>query len=203
MTDQLSLYNGALRVLRERPLADLSEANKAKRAFDADYAKCLAWCAEQGQWRHALVVTQLTVASPSDPAPIGWAYAFDLPADFARFYACSPDGSFFDPYNGFEIRGGRFYCELPSIYLKYVSDVAGVAPANFSATYVEFVETALATRSGGQITNNAELMDRLEKMGLKKALAKAKNVDAMNGPAVQMPMGSWARSRNFRTAGEG
>lgn len=203
MTDKLSIYNGAQRILRERPLASLSEASKARRAYDADYDKCLAWCAEQGQWRHALVTVALSTMSLDDPSPVGWTYAYDLPSDFGRFYACSPDGSWTDPYNSFEIRNGRLYCELDEIYLKYVSSEAGVDLTLFSATYAEFVEMALAARNGGTITNNAELLKEINGVGLKKALSKAKTVDAMNNAAQRMPMGTWARSRNYRTAGEG
>lgn len=203
MTDQLSIYNGALRVLRERPLVSLTDASKALRVLNTDYAKCLAWCAEQDQWRFAMDVTALSVASLDDPAPVGWTYAYDLPPDFARMYATSPDGNFVDPYNQWEIRRGILYCELPKIYVKYISKDRGTDLTLFSATYQEFVETALAARNGGQITSNAELVKDIRDRDLKKALHKAKAVDAMNNPNAARRPGSWTRSRNYRTAGEG
>jgi hypothetical protein len=203
MTDKLSLYNGALRILRERPLASLSEASKARRALDADYDKCLAWCLEQDQWRHALVVARLDTPSATDPAPIGWDYAYELPADFARFYAASPDGAFAVPYNGYEIRNGRLYCGLPALYLKYVSREAGTDLTLFSASYVEFVECALAARNGGAITNNSELLQEIKKLDLKKALSKAKTVDAMSNPNRRFPPGTWVASRGGGMTGEG
>lgn len=83
MTDKLKLYNGALAILGETPLASLSEDRAARYWLDRAWADGVVdYCLEQGQWHFATRTQQLTQSTSIIPAFNSWNFAFQLPDDF-------------------------------------------------------------------------------------------------------------------------
>src|SRR5690242_8504620 len=93
MVDQLSLYNRALRHLKVRRLANLTENTLARNELDAVYAEVLQAMLEKAGWKFAIRTSQLTADPNIDPA-FGLSYVYALPDDFVRWAAICVDDMF-------------------------------------------------------------------------------------------------------------
>ena len=196
MTDRLSLYNGALRALGERKLASLTENREPRRLLDGvwDSDAYDTWL-EQGLWKHAMRTVELTY-SPSIQPDFGYQYGFDKPEDFIRTASLSADAFFTAPLLQYSDEAGFWYCEHPTIYVRYVSNDPeyGADLSLWPASFAKYVEHAMAAEICERLTQNASKADKLEKKA-DKLLKEARSRDAMADPTKFPPMGSWERAR--------
>ncbi|ESZ07177.1 MULTISPECIES: phage connector family protein [unclassified Mesorhizobium] len=205
MTDQLSLYNGALIKLGQPRLAALTDEGKARRALDAEYAKTVKGCLEAAFWNFAMRFVQLE-ATPSVETNFGYQYAFDKPDDWLRTAGVTSDDFGKVPLLDYDDRTSRILAGQSIIYLRYVSNDEdyGLDLGLWPQTFVDYVETCLAWATCEEVTGSAERKDRLEK-ARDKAKYKASNTDAMNEAVTRYPppgrlvqsRGSSSRSRPY------
>ena len=201
-TTRLKLYNGALRLLKERPLATLSDNVESRRILDAIWDDdALDRCLGMGRWTFATRTIELTY-SPSVSADFGYPNAFDKPSDFIRTAAICADGYFDVPLLRYADEGSYWWCDLETIYVKYVSNDAAYGldyslwPGNFAA----FVSSYLARHAAGPLSKDEGDAEKT----MARLLSTALNTDAMSGPTVFAPRGGWANSRgNSRSNGRG
>lgn len=194
---QLSLYNGALRLIGERSLASLLENREPRRYLDEVWNdNAIDTCLEQGQWVFATRAVQL----PSNSAittPFGFANAFDKPLDFIRTMAVCSDPYYRIPIIQYTEEAGFFFCDIDPIYIKYVSnDVQfGGDMSLWPQSFVKYFESYLAAEICERLTQNeGKLKDIYDIM--KHRLMDAKSKDAMEQPTKFLPRGSWASARN-------
>lgn len=205
MTDQLSLYNGALIKLGQPRLAALTDEGKARRALDAEYAKTVKACLEAAFWNFAMRFVQLET-SPSVGSNFGYQYVFDKPDDWLRTAGMTTDGFGRVPLLDYDDRTSFIFASQSIIYMRYVSNDEdygldlGLWPQNF----VDYVETCLAFATCEEVTGSSDRKDKLDK-ARDKAKYKASNTDAMNEAVTRYPppgrlvqsRGSSSRSRPF------
>lgn len=187
MTDQLSLYNGALIKLGQPRLAALTDEGKARRALDAEYAKTVKGCLEAAFWNFAMRFVQLE-ATPSAGSSFGYQYIFDKPDDWIRTAGVTIDGYGKVPLLDYDDRASLLLADYATIYLRYVSNDQdyGLDLGLWPQTFVDYVETCLAWAICEEVTGSADRKDRLEK-ARSIAKYKASNTDAMNEAVTRYP----------------
>lgn len=196
MTDQLSLYNGALRVLKERKLASLTESREPRRLLDdvwTDYQKHVL---EQASWVFATRSQQADFSPSVEPA-FGYKYAFDKPTDWIRTVAVSSDPYFRVPLTDMSDEGGFWLSDLQTIYVRYVSNDSkfGGDLSLWPASFIRYVEHYLAWQIAPRLLKTDNDVREVERK-MTRMLTEAKGKDALNDGAQGLPQGSWTRARH-------
>lgn len=192
-TDKLSIYNRTLRMLGQRKLANLAENVESRLVLDDLWTDEVQYCLEQGFWHHAMTTAELH--STGTPA-FGQPYAMAKPSDFVRLYYLSPYEDAQAPLFRFVDEGGYWFTDVDPVYARYVSNASdkGFDPAQWPATFAEYVVCRLAVKACLGITSSAEKLQGLQGME-KRARTDARSKDAMKEGPKFPPEGSWARSR--------
>jgi hypothetical protein len=196
VTDRLSLYNGALRIIGERPLASLTEARKPRYVLDNVWdGGAVDYCLEQGFWNFALRVLKLEY-SPTVEPQFGFKYAFEKPDDYIRTSGISLDEYLNSPLLDYEDSTTFWFASNPIIYVRYISDdnEYGYNLGGWPETFSKYVEGYLACEIVSSVTQGANKELNLDRK-LKKLLTDAKSKDAMNQPPSFPQMGRWVRAR--------
>lgn len=207
---QLSIYNDALRLCKERRLATLTDNREARRLLDDAWGDgsttgAVAHCLELGQWTFATRTGQIDYAPSITPA-FGYRYAFDHPTDMVRVAAICEDEWFKQPLLEYADEGEFWYADIQTIYVKWISNGAswGADMSRWPESFSKMVACYLAKEIVGSLTGNAE-EQRVNREW--EALAKsARSLDAMNKPTAFFPTGSWVRARRqgmVRNPGKG
>lgn len=192
-TTQLSLYNGALYNLKERPLASLTENRESRRTLDAIWDGAIDACLQQGLWNFAMRTSMFTPTAGFTRA-FGYTNQYVKPTDYVRLGAMCADEYFNVPLNQYTDEAGAFYADLNPIYVSYVSDAAdyGLNYARWPQTFINYVQYYLAVNAGGRITGADS--DKLMK-AMNDALKDALSKDAQENGTKFMPQGNWTRAR--------
>jgi len=200
-TTKLTLYNGALRHLKERRLATVTDSGTARLLLDDAYDGTLAFMLEAGLWNFA----KRSVAIEKDPglAPaFGFAGVYEKPADYVRLLAISGNGQLRPPLNEYAdepVNGaGAWHADADPIYVSYVSSGAqyGASYALWPESFVRAFELDLAVKIGPHLESiDGNALVLLERQA-RQSLARAKSFAAMNEPAKRPPEGRLVRSRS-------
>lgn len=197
---KLGLYNGALRLCKERKLSSLTEDRKPRHLLDDAWGDgattgAVRWCLEFGQWTFATRTQELTY-SPSVEPDFGYRRAFNQPEDMVRPTAICSDEFLQQPLLRYADERQFWYCDLDVIYISYVSSDAGYGGdlSLWPETFAKLVEAKLAEEICGDLTGADS--DKVEK-SLKEAKTDAKSGDAMRKPTRFAPEGAWNRSRRY------
>lgn len=212
MSDRLSLYNGALRLCKERKLISLSENREPRRLLDDAWGDgstigAVKHCLQLGQWTFAMRSVRVD-ASPSVEPPFGYRYAFDQPTDMVKVAALCSDPQFDQPLLRYTDERHYWFADLETIYARFVSNDAqyGADLSLWPESFGKLVEAYLAQEIVGNLTQGEAQYERVGKV-FNTALKSAQSLDAMNSPTKFTPPGSWevARraggSRNSRWSG--
>lgn len=192
MATQITLYNGALRLLKERPLGTIADPVKARRELDSVWNEgVVRFCLEQGYWNFAMRTAKFTPEA-SFTASFGYKNQFIMPSDFVRLGALCHDEFFKTPNNNYTEEAGNWYADEEELYVSYVSDDSayGGNLARWPESFTNYVYHRLAEKVGGIITGEA-----FDEKLVEKALVNARSKDAMNEPTKFLPQGNWTKSR--------
>lgn len=195
MADRLSIYNGALRLLGERPVT-LSENREPRHLLDdvwdgGGIKRCLA----AGQWNWAARKVQMQWSASITPA-FGYRRGFEAPTDIDRLLGVSSSADMTTPLTRYEFSNGIFYADLDDLYIRYVSNDPeyGADISMWPEWFAAFVEAHFASEIAPKLTASDDKAARM--LGVRqRRLEEAQSVDAMSGPSKRPPMGSWARAR--------
>jgi hypothetical protein len=195
-TTKLELYNAAIALLGDAPLAALDEDAERRRSLDNVYTRALQYCLEQGLWNWAKRSIQASDV-PSVVPTFGFSYAFTKPDDWVRTVMISADPQFQIPLHAYEDEQGYWWANITPIYVTYVSNDAqyGLDLGQWPQTFCEFVETHLAQKICPRTVQNAATHDMLLKLEAAR-LKDARSKDAMNEPSRRPPYGAWVNSRS-------
>lgn len=200
MTDKLGIYNGALRILKERRLASLGEAREPRRLLDDAWGDgategVVKYCLQMGQWTFATRTAEIE-HSPSVEPPFGYRHAFDQPTDMVRVTGLYTDPQCTNPLMHYIDERHYWYADLATLYVSYVSNHAdyGADLSLWPESFVRLVEAGLAREIAGNLTQGETRIQAAE-MAWRAAKAEAHSLDAMNKPARFLPAGSWSRAR--------
>lgn len=197
---KLALFNGALRIVKERKLASLTENREPRRLLDDAWGDgstngAVRYCLEMGQWTFATRTVEIDY-SPSVTPTFGYTYAFDQPTDLVRVVGIFSDGDCTAPLLRYVDERRYWYAGIQTIYVKYVSNHAsyGADLSLWPENFAKLVEAYLAKEIAGSLTQGDDkvrlangIWDREEK--------RAKAFDAMNKPTMFMPEGRWSMAR--------
>lgn len=207
MATRLGVYNGALRLCGERKLANLTENREARHLLDDVWADGgVHRCLEQAQWKFAMRTVQLDY-DPDFTREFGYERAFAKPDDWVMTASIAQDEYFRNPLVSFEDEAGYWFCDLQTIYVRYVSndDAYGNDLSRWPAAFNEYVEAYFASKIVAKLTTDKERVAALlnPRSGiLAVALAEAKNTDAINGPPRRPVSSSWATARRGGERGD-
>lgn len=199
---KLSLYNGALRLCRERKLGSLSENREPRRLLDDAWGDggitdgAVRHCLQLGQWSFATRTAEVAYSTSIDPS-FGYRYAFDQPNDMVRVIGLCQDEYFKVPLLDYNDEGGYWYAPIATIYVRYVSNRAdyGLSFARWPESFTKLVEAYLANEIVGNLTqSSSSIKDDIAKQ-LRSELTAARSMDAMNQPTRMLPQGSWVSAR--------
>jgi len=200
--DQLSIFNGALRIIGERKLASLTEAREPGRVLNDIWTDgAVNYCLEQGLWKFAIRAVQIDYDAGISPA-FGYTYAFDQPNDLVRIAGICSDEFFNNPLTAYVDEAGYWYSNLQTIYARYVSNdsIYGSNLSLWPETFKKFVEAYLALQMCERIVQNDEKLKNVMEI-FKRRLSDALAKDAMKAPATFLPLNSWNAARHGRTTG--
>jgi hypothetical protein len=200
MTTQLSLYNGALRILKERKLANLAENREPRRLLDDAWGNgqtegAVKFCLEMSEWTFATRTVQADWSPSVEPA-FGYRYAFDQPDDMVRICGIWSDAACTQPLLRYSDERRFWYADLETIYASYVSNGLeyGADLSVWSETFTKLVEAYLAKEIAGNLTSSYNLIE-LASRAWKEAKLESRSIDAMKKPTKFTPPGSWSSSR--------
>lgn len=200
-TSRLSLYNGALRLVGQGPLASLTENREPRRILDACWDDNVVQRAlEAGQWLFACRGMMYDY-SPSVEPPFGYSRAFDKPEDFVRTVAVCQDEYFKLPLTQYADEAGYWFAGLDTIFVKYVSSDAayGGDMSRWPQSFVKYLQAMMASEIAQPLKQDSSASEKLEALA-KERLGEAKSQNAMADPVKFLPTGSWvlARGRGSR-----
>jgi hypothetical protein len=206
-TDQLGIYNGALMLCKERSLASLTEDREPRYLLDGVWARGgVRFCLEQGQWNFAMRTSILDYTSSVEPS-FGYRRAFELPDDWVVPANVSSDEYFQEPLRDYQLEGRFLYCDLDSIYVRFVSDddTYGFDYSLWPESFREFVEAYFASKVCRKISSRDIINDICDpKKGvLVLARKNAKNKDLQQEPTRFRAQGGWTKSRFGARSGRG
>lgn len=196
-TDRLKIYNGALRICKERALASLTESREPRFLLDQVWQdNGILWVLEQAQWKFAMRSARIDYSASIAP-DWGFRRAFPKPDDWVSSCAMCADEYMRVPITMYRDEVGTWFADLDQLFVSYVSDDAGYGLnlAAWPQTFNDAVQGHFAEMIVGKLADaTAERIDQVEKRA-KALLRTAKNKDAKNGPPLFPPEGAWIRSR--------
>lgn len=198
MATKLGVWNAALGVLGLRMVTSgqvTTPNDEASRVLNEAYDQAVKFCLEQGHWKFASVIEELT-ASLTEVPTFGYTNAFAKPANYVRLNRIATDEYFNSPLSRFDDRAGFWYAEEDTLYVDYVSKEAtelGYYLAGWPSTFAEYVALHLAHKVSRRLQPDKEddVEAKAERAKL-NALAK----DAVLGPTQFLPPGRWSYARS-------
>lgn len=197
MTTQLSVYNGALLVCKERFLASLTEVREPRFLLDHVWSNGgVNACLERGQWFFAMRTIQIDY-DPSIEPSFGYNRAFQKPDDWVLTSSLCTDEFFRDPLTRYFDEAGYWYSDLDTVYVRYVSNdlLYGLNLNKWPESFREYVEAHFAHKIVGKLSTSDMTEEKVDKIA-KARLVTAKSRAAMADPTAFPAQGSWSRARN-------
>lgn len=196
-TDQLRVYNEALRICGQRKLSSLIDSNNARYLLDDAWGNNgVNHCLEKGQWNFARRSSKLTY-DPTVTPDWGYRRAFNKPADWVQTVMISGDEKFQMPLTAYLDEAGYWFCDLDDLYVSYVSADKnyGLNIGLWPSAFADYVSAHLAAviihTLSGDAGKRKEVLD-YEKVQLQNA----KSRDASNQPTKFPAQGSWVTARH-------
>lgn len=194
---KLSIYNGALTFIGERTLSALTDSVESRRLLDIIWDRGgVNEVLEKGQWKFATRPSALDYSTTVTPA-YGYQYAFEKPTDYLRLCAMCSDEYYNLPLLAYMEAGGFWFSDVDIIYIKYVSN-DGSYGTDFSLwppSFKKCIESYFGSEIVGKLTQS-ETKEDAKKKEFKKMLIEAESIDAMAGPTVFPPPGSFRTARH-------
>lgn len=202
MATKLGLFNGALRILKERKLDTVTDDEFKRYELDAEYDAAIAIMLERGMWNFAM----RTVAIDFDPGvdgDFGYRYAFEKPSDWVKTSKVSANPNMFPLMGANEYlhEGAYWWSNSTPIYVSYVSNGAsyGLDLTAWPASFTRAVEFELALRVAPTVTSftskgRGSDMETLT-FAAKRALRNAQGKDAVDQAPTMRPPGRLVQSR--------
>lgn len=204
MADRLSLYNGALRRIGQRKLANLSENVESRRQLDTAWDdNAVKGCLEAGLWMFAIRSMALTY-SPSLDSQFGYRYIFTKPEDWCRTALLCSDEYMQVPLLQYRDEAGFWRADLETIYVGYVSDdpAFGGDMSLWPKAFADFVECTLACGVVLPLTQSEQKKDKADREVMAQ-LKMAQALVAQAQPTKLFPSGSWTSARMRNSMGNG
>lgn len=147
MATQLSLYNGALRLLKHRRLAATTDDDPARYFLDEVYVDALNYVIEQGLWSFVSTSTNLTASSNANR---GYTNRATKPAGFVRLISISDNSSYYPPLEAYAEDRDYLFCNVANLYVVHTSRLAASATVT-----ITIASPGVVTHTGHGLVPNA------------------------------------------------
>jgi hypothetical protein len=196
---QLSLYNGALRLLGQTRLAALTETVESRRVLDDIWDDgAVDFCLAQGDWNFATRTVRIEINTAIEP-DFGFQNAFDKPSDWRRTTTVSADEYLRMPLTNPEFVDEQQYwfADISPLYVRYISNDSsyGGDYSVWSESFKDMAEAYLSWKASPRLIQNEKGRDRAEKDYL-RARRLARSNDSLAEGVKFPPQGIWAGSRS-------
>jgi len=198
-TSQLTLYNGALRILGQPKLSALTDAVENRRLLDGVWDEnARDYCLEQGLWNFAIRTSQVEYDPSVTEPDFGFKRAFSKPSDWIRTSEIASDEYFTHPLTHLDYvdEQGYWWSDLETIWVRYVSNDTsyGYDYSLWPQSFVRYFEHYLALQIAPFIYQDPQRVDTLRKL-TERVLIDARSKDALNEGIKFPPRGKWSRAR--------
>lgn len=182
----IGIWNLAMGHLGEDPILSIDDTSKrataCRLAYDAVRRRVLRvypWnCAE----------ARASLPANATPPPFGYAYAYDLPADFHRFWEQDSPLT-----NDWSIEGRQVLTDDGApLNIRYIRDLQDCTVMD--AALVDTIALNLALDICMQLTGSAEKRDRIAQ-NIKDRVPEAHSVDAQENSPREWDEDVWLRAR--------
>jgi hypothetical protein len=200
----LKIYNSALLLVGERSISSLTVSEETRRLLDTVWDDDgVRACLSSAQWKFAMRSVQIDYDASID-TEFGYNRAFTKPTDWCLTSAVCSDEYFRSPLLQVSDENGNWYCDLDTIYVRYVSDNSnfGGDLSLWPAKFTEFVASHFASKIVMRLTGDKVKQDFFNdpRNGYRRRmLDAAKSHDSMADPTKFLPRGSWTRARHGGT----
>lgn len=156
---KIQIWNMALDVLREQPLAATTDTSATAKWLARNYDQQRDYLMERYLWKFALTRAQLA-ADPVAPA-WDWDYRYLLPTDSLRFVPPTYDGSWGGTPIPFEEESGYLMCDTAGpLRLRYILRTTN--EGLFSNGFCECLSLRLAMRMAHWITGKQSMFQQIQ-----------------------------------------
>ncbi len=199
MADRLSIYNEALRLIGEQPLAALTDNVPARYTLDEAWEDVVFDSLSRGIWNFALKTGSFPADSSITPV-VGYANAIPKPADWLFTVTVSPfpdlQDFFYTDQQSIKDAGGAWHSDDAPLYVEYASTdlAADTGIAEWSRLYVRLVAANLALDIANRLTQSTTMIQMLERE-VKQRLLRAKSRDARDEKEQRVRPGNWVRAQ--------
>ena len=193
---KIQLYNQALGMIGEGALSALTDNRPERYALDSIWDEDpVKQMLEETYWEFATRTLEWNYNAALEPA-FGYARAFDRPSNFVRTVGVCYDEYFKSPITEYQVEAGYWYCDIDTIYIRYVSDADnyGRDMSLWTELFRNCVATKMAKELAIRLTRSQATKDEI-KSEHAKYLADAKSLNAQEKPTQYLSPGSWTRSR--------
>lgn len=185
MASAVEIANLALVVLGDdETLVDLTQDTRAGRAilavFDIERDALL----RKHPWNFAM--TRASLPALVTPPAFGYAYAYQLPSDWMRFWDA-------EDYEPFAIEGGLVLTDSPApLNIRYIRRVEDTG--SFDDLFVKALASAIAATVAQRLTGSASIRQNAmdEHAG---NLAEARRIDGQENPPENLIEDNWVTAR--------
>ena len=198
-TSQLTLYNGALRILGQPKLSALTDTDEVRYLLDGVWDEnAREYCLEQGNWNFATrTIKSEYDASVSEP-DFGFRRAFSKPTDWLKTVQLASDEYFQFPLpdSGFSDEQGYWWSDLETLYIRYVSNDSsyGYDLSLWPQAFCRYFEYYMAFQIAPRVMQTKSAIDNIERK-FRASHIDALSKDSMNEGVKEFPGGGWTRAR--------
>lgn len=184
-----NIINLALRELGATRIEDYTESSATADIANDVWEQAVRKALARAEWEFATKARKLAQAT-ADVG--GYAYRYQLPADFVRLSAVYDDESMDSPLwdTDFKRRGGYIETDYTKCYIDYVYYYD--TPGGWPPWFVDVLVADLASVMASPLKSSSE-RQRLEDLATQR-LRDGKSADGTQKPTIMLPSSRWVRA---------
>lgn len=189
MASIVGICNSALIKLGASTVMSLTDGSRNATLCHEQFDKLRDGLLRAHNWNFAIARTALAQLAAA-PA-FGFAYAYQLPADWLRTLTVHGDAAGRDA-PVYRTEGRTLASDAPALYLRYVRRVED--PNDMDASFREALAWQIAADLAIPITQSSTTFGEMRD-GLRASLTRARSVDAFEDFPDETPESAWIRGR--------
>lgn len=190
MASVVGICNSALIKLGATPVMSLNDGSKNANLCNAQFERLRDELLRSHVWNFASA--RRSLAQLAESPSFGFDYAYQLPSDWLRTVSVHDD----DAGRGaveYKIEGRRLLSNASGIHLRYIREVTD--PNDMDAAFRETLAWKIAADLALPITQSTTTREQMTE-GLRRALANARSVDAIEDFPEAFPESDWILERH-------
>lgn len=171
---KIGIWNIALDVLREQPLASISDNTPEAKWLTRNYDQQRDYLLERVLWKFAL--DRASVAADATAPAFGWSYRYLMPTDMVKLVPPTKYGEWMGTPISYELESGWLLTNvIGPLNIRYVKRIT--SEGLFTNSFCEILALRLARRMAHWMTGKQGMMQIIDGM-LKEAWAEVKEGEA-------------------------